>query len=380
MGVGWPLRLPARWLDPPHIQRSVSSTSSIIHVVTLVLLWLYSFIAFSKRNKKRFAGEPKKMSFFGYDLLDGYSIANFVSDDEESFGAPPSLSSFAHTALQGDDDNVTRPPSVIEANDLDDEVGTLGMASEEDSVSGGITILSSASSSSPTSLVLMPRPSPPPSYVAAATTFAAPLDPHSGPLQHFSTDHALSISTTESVFTSAQNPAALLASAMTHSSRGSLLSLHPSSLSSSVVTDVSFPSERDSTLPSFCNDWLILNHSDAVPEHNYDNISNNNNQVLPDHPKSWYEALRTEEDWEALCDCAMQILTALGRQGSDTDMSPEEMLALLIQAEEQQFWKRQRGETSLWKWRQSLIDLALVATAAAAASVGARVAMQRHLL
>lgn len=319
------------------------------------------------------------MSFFGYDLLDGHSIANFVSDDEESLGDAPSLSSTSRTPNQGtttNDIEVSSPPLMIEMNSHDD-IDTLAM-SDEDSVSGGVTILSSASSSSPFDLALMrmPHPSPPP--VIAAATFPFMFPYYAGP-QHLSTDHALSISTTESLFapTTQDPPAHIANSALDQSnSRSSCLSLQAYSLASSCMTDISLPSVEDSALSPPPGEWVTVDHSDAIHVENKDIDQGNQAQ-----PKSWYEALWTDEDWEGLADCALQVLTALSRERSEAGMTPEEMLGLLIQAEEQQFWQQQqRGGILFSKWRRNMVDLALVIAAVATASVGARMALHRHLL
>jgi hypothetical protein len=339
------------------------------------------------------------MSFLGFDLLGSVSISGFLSGDDEisqAEGTTITEATIAQEAAEGTGEaltlttittpgtvqnEVSSPPLIIEVN-LEER-----NFPDEDSRDDGITIVSSAPSLSDD--VVMWH------HVAAAPTRRQEIFAFS-PHPQLSTEHALSISTRESVFTT--NTALWMNSAEQSPNSSTFLSLNPSSLASSVVTDMSFSASRCSdddmsraASPPTSSPSLLTPSSPTsvsssvalvpVDSHEWVLVSRTN---LPESHASkqiWYETILTEEDWRIFRERALTILAAVG---VTSGQSPEKVLGLLIQQEEEEIWNKNKKSRCLWlapfhrslKWKL-LGETAAVAAAAAFASMGIHMLVRR---
>ena len=354
------------------------------------------------------------MSFFAFDLLDGSPIVSSycnslngdvvieeeeeelppedggVEDEIPSVIVAPVPRNHETTTLSGRDS-----PFILEMDIMDERRTHL------DDEGDGITIVSSAPSDltsvpveAQTVRVLATAPTTPRMDTTTIMDYYA-LSPH----PQFSTEHALSISTTDSqsVFTSyfrwgrgippvhdddddRSNSSTTTGSFVSpHITRQScsFLSLNPYSLPSSVATNISLPS----SVPSNDDDssYVMV----TSPPHNgtgNTTLACGNRQC---REQFWYEAMATEKDWESLRERALAILEALGEDMS----SPDALLAQLIQEEEARFWKQERGDQGnalllslKWPGWRLVGDLALLAATAAVASMSFHSLARRRIL
>jgi hypothetical protein len=77
--------------------------------------------------------------------------------------------------------------------------------------------------------------------------------------------------------------------------------------------------------------------------------------TLTQQQQPWY-ARFTEDDWERLHECTLQVLTALGGEDDERTsmMCPDMLAAILIQQEEELFWNENNQKRSN-SWQQVLV-------------------------
>jgi hypothetical protein len=68
--------------------------------------------------------------------------------------------------------------------------------------------------------------------------------------------------------------------------------------------------------------------------------------IVTHHSGTWYDQLESERDWEAFRENAATMLVAMQE---DTNLPPDTLMAYLIQAEEEYFWKNDHGDDQLRK-------------------------------
>jgi len=265
------------------------------------------------------------MSFYGFDLLDGITIGRYVSDDEETNQSREQPSQEESRVSEAEE---LRPP--VATIDVTEDYELLNDDDDDLMSASGITILSSAPSNDTVNDEAAAAPAP--------VIFALSPATH-----RLSTEHALSLSTQESIYTDVRSI----------STRSSFLSLHPSSIPSSVISTN-----------------LSLRQSDGHDGQVFLRVANNRLAS-----QKWYNHLENEQDWEVFCDQALQILVALGEPVESADMA----VAQLIQREEEIFWKdettRQAGFRS--KALLALGEVALILATASLPLLGA-VALRRY--
>ena len=363
------------------------------------------------------------MSFFGFDLLTDVSMGRYMSgefdraegndpvDNDEQEEQPqnqePALSRspatassngsnagsglwnhtdygyFTHattTARTPPDLPVTielRQPSIAKATDeleAEDAASILTL-DELQSTAGGITILSAVPSEDMEDNVnhFYSTASPP---VCSFEILA--ISPHSAGFfsnsHHFQNQHALSISTTESLYQQQQHQQQQhhMASSSSASSSSGFLSLNPSSLASSVMTSNMAISFTDSSsYHSISRPFSAAVLAAAVSGSRGGGSGLNNyhptialmpsaspsttstlTQKQKQQQQPWY-ARFTEDDWER----TLQVLTTLGGEDDDEStrrMCPDMLAALLIEQEEELFWNKNNPKRRN-SWQQVLV-------------------------
>jgi hypothetical protein len=285
------------------------------------------------------------MSLYGFDMLDGASLCHYMATEAEEASNtiivdPPE--SFLHIV-----------PRDIEVRDVDEE----STVSNE----SGVLILPSVSSSECLASFDMPSAivatSPPPLQMASPGAVLA------------ASGQILPV-TSSSIHTEASL-----------STLRSSLSLNPSLLPSSVASDLL--SIHDSTslmVPTAPVALLVLpkaktvNSSGSGGEDGVGDGTSNAEGVVQEI-QEWYGDMKNDFDWESL---RYEIYTAL--QALDEPVS-EELLAQLIQQEEEVFWKKQAGiEGGVVKkhgYMQYLGDTAFLMVATAVPLLGAAVLMRK---
>jgi hypothetical protein len=366
------------------------------------------------------------MSFFGFDLLTDVSVGRYMSGDfdcdegrndpvdnadepeEQPQNQEPALSrspasassngSNAGSGLWNHTDygyfthattTARTPPDVPVTIDLRHPLITTATATDEmeaedassiltsdelQSNTGGITILSAVPSEDIEENVN--------SFYTTAQFPVQSLDilaisPHSAGFfsnSHHQNQHALSISTTESLYQLQQHQQHHSSSSSSSSSSG-FLSLNPSSLASSVMTsNMAISFSDSSSYHSISRPFSAAVLSAAVSGRrasggvggmdNYQPTialmpaaSPSTTSTLTQQQQPWY-ARFTEADWER----TLQVLTALGGEEDQDEgtrmMCPDMLAALLIEQEEELFWNKNKNKKKKKRcssWQQVLV-------------------------
>jgi hypothetical protein len=270
--------------------------------------------------------------------LESTPVVCFTSSEEEWNEASVALNSEV-----GENEDITSPPPVEE----------IRSEQQEDAMSllSGATILSSVPTSTSSNLIV-----PVPMVMASSPREVE--DPPRGILAMSRGGGGLSISTLDSSFITR-------ATDFSASSPITPLTFHPASISSSFMSDwasLSMVSQRSDEISSV---WV------RPEDFGTPSPTENHELVAVQDPRIWYSTLSTDEDWDAFRDAALKILVALEDPELDNLLSPDELLARLIAAEEEMLWKRQekRGLHNNWL---IMSEVALALLTATAASVGVR--------
>jgi len=366
------------------------------------------------------------MSFYGFDpFVDDITISRYASEGEGE--APNEQQSNITEQQQPQEDSTTYsfmslesadassngvsmaiflPPRMIDIRQRlqehqhrvvseDDELGDDENEASSSLVSGGATILSSVPSSCPheagqshasASGVMVAAVAPAetddiysvPSIATAARHSSSSIQQH-----RFRRSTLASISTTDSVYVDAISPPS------TSSLEPTSLSLHPSSLASSIMTNLSLHDDYAVLSSETTTHTLPLPSPTAITSlPRFGTTGSSNVSVRSSHKQQhcnehfWYTHFRSERDWEAFRDCTLQLLAVVGEPMMEC---PDLVLARLIEQEERLFWKEepnantnnhtdrsslQRGRlfvaSAKDKCQQSALLLGVVATAAAA--------------
>jgi hypothetical protein len=358
-------------------------------------------------------GAPLPSFLSGNDGFDGDGRGTILEEVRENIDTDteiPFVVNVTQVPLQAslDADDWRGSDFVIDVDDMNIR-GFSWERGEDDSQDDGITILSSV-----TSLMNLQQHQTPTS--SCKDTTPRPEILAQSPYAPLSTDHALSISTTDSVFTAmmminsaprstseralqtttgraaTQNPCSFF-SCHDASSRSSLLSFSlPSSVPSNAYLSNMYAASSESQQPASYRDngsddeqsWVLVSSRCTFQ----DSVGEQELNMIPSRP-FWYEALTTEHDWEVFRDQGQQILVALGVDCGN--MSPDELLALLIQQEEEQLWSSNRDKNHLYQvcvqqhpywplvgWK--FMEFAFVAASAAVASIGAYSLVRRRIV
>jgi hypothetical protein len=357
------------------------------------------------------------MSFFGFDLLTDVSVGRYMPGDFDSeegnspvdndeqeeqpqnqepalSRSPASASSNAGSGLWNHTDygyfthatgrtladvpvtiELRHSPAATAENELEAEDASSILTSDElQSTTGGITILSAVPSEDMDDNVnhCYSTASPP---VHSLEILA--ISPHSAGFfsnSHHQNQHALSISTTESLYQQQQHqqhPKISLSSASFSSSGLSLM--NPSSLASSAMTsNMAISFTDNSSYHSISRPFSAAVLAAAVSGRcggggvggmdNYQptmalmpaaSPSATSTVLTKQQQQPWY-ARFTEDDWER----TLQVLTALGGEDGDDErtrtMCPDMLAALLIEQEEELFWNKNNSKRRN-SWQQVLV-------------------------
>jgi hypothetical protein len=377
------------------------------------------------------------MSFFGFDLLTDMSMGFYVSGDFDSYerngpvdnddqeeqsrnqeaavsrsrasasvsndGSNGSYGYFTHATTTN---TVQTPPAVpvtielrrppVATSTASDELEAEDAASiltsdELQSMTGGIIILSSVPSQDMDENVNDFYSTAPPPVHSLEILAVSPQSAGFFSNSHHQNQHALSISTTESVYQLQHHQQHNMSLSSSTSSSSSGLSLNPSSLASSAMTSNMALSFSDNSsynsystsrpfsaavlsaavsgrqvggLDKYCRGATdSMYHAQptmalipaAGPNTSTSSPSILTQQQQQQQQQPWY-ARFTEADWERMQECTLQILTALGSEDDERTsiMCPDMFAALLIQQEEELFWNENNHKRSSNSWQQSL--------------------------
>jgi hypothetical protein len=269
------------------------------------------------------------MSFLSFDLLSPLPFGRFVSgDDFEDFERRETVSvASAEAADEAEDDRAVSPPlSLVHVDTALDDVSY-------DSSYGGITILSSVPSSRVGTASVTAR-----GEGSSGEDNEMVVEPFQSSWQNFLSyegDLALSsMSTSESVYRTVDRrstaPLPTFSSLGSRSLLSSSLSHCPTSLASS-IGDLSLSLQ---SVPFALDSSFHGSHSTMSPVQRLAGIRASTGSLVPAATQHWYARFHSEEEWDEFCNEVMQILSALPDEG----MTPDQMLALLIQQEEALFW------------------------------------------
>jgi hypothetical protein len=299
------------------------------------------------------------MSLYGFDMLDGASLCRYMSDDEDAPHRASGGGSGELIVLPSDEDEQPRTESIMPesflylASALGSTVPTdieVLEADEESMLSteSGVLILPSVSSSECLIPSINTSIHTPASLGCEISGTIMAMSPH----PQLSLEHPLSISTTDSVYTEASL-----------SSIRSSVSLNPSLFPSSIASELM--SIHDST-PT-----LLLPYYKPPPT--VARLSPTRMAPIPDDPKEWYDGMKNEFDWESMRYEMYTVLQALDEPVSD------ELLARLIQEEEELLWKKesQLVVSKKSKYLHLMGDTAFMVVATAVPLFGLSLLMRR---
>lgn len=263
-----------------------------------------------------------------HDLIDDSSVQRFVAGNDVPSSNGSNASNADASAEHGGATATEAPPAeVLYETELLD-ASTLSHEGERSSPEeGGITIVSSVPSSNDVHNLI-----PPPENL--------PEQNRSGAMEDVSWMAEESVS----------------------------LSLHPSSVDSSIVTEFTEESSRMMASVSEISESSIDDDHRSMDEGSASETSPSGISPSAENQlKLWYGRLQTDQDWNEFRASAVELLNAMDCPAADRD----ELLAQLIAAEEEAFWG-QEGRAAVvvqqpkyaWLW-----ELAAVTAGVAVSSV-----------
>jgi hypothetical protein len=257
------------------------------------------------------------MSLFGFDASSFNSVPHpivAITEEITSHGDESVTSASRFGQVQALVNPAMVPPTWIEVQ----RINRYSMEDEEDST-GGITIVSSVPSSE------------------------VPVMLSSSPMQHggvfedtYSTDFSASMLSTirSTTYSHVDIP--------TFSSLGqrSMLSMNPSSLNSSIMSNMTLMSSASCAMSSLQGPL-----EDEIASMSTIPFSQALVELSTPRQRRWFERFQCEEDWDVFYKDTVELLAAMEENDGTQIACPDFLLSQLIEQEERLFWNGMDGDT-----------------------------------